>query len=216
MKEEQVKKLVDRFLAWPLPKSVSSDTCVTVPEYQSPRSGTNLLTADEARQMIEHLFANETQREPTLADVYKDPIFATWEAEPKSDNVKKMHYGDLTTVVGAMIRRAFERGQEFPKEIKMNSDNPTFRTPAEERRAEEYIKMTQRVSQLEGELAIEKQTSAYRMHVLKFERQINGTFIETLVAARAALIKIHEFGDTQGVEGALTKINAALSPKEMV
>lgn len=53
---EAIKALVDRFLAWPLPKSVRSDLCVTE-EYPHPRSGTNLLTADEARQMFEYLFA---------------------------------------------------------------------------------------------------------------------------------------------------------------
>lgn len=49
--------LVGRFLAWPLPASVASDLCVTDPNYKFPRSGTCLLTADEARQMFEHLFA---------------------------------------------------------------------------------------------------------------------------------------------------------------
>lgn len=51
-----IKALVDRFLAWPLPKSVRSDLCVTM-DYAFPRSGTNLLGADEARQMLEYLFA---------------------------------------------------------------------------------------------------------------------------------------------------------------
>ncbi len=46
--------LVNRFLAWPLPKTVRSDLCVTM-NYPYPRSGTNLLTADEAQQMIEYL-----------------------------------------------------------------------------------------------------------------------------------------------------------------
>lgn len=47
--------LVDRFLAWPLPDSVCSDQCATTKGYPH-RTGTNLLTADEARQMIEYLF----------------------------------------------------------------------------------------------------------------------------------------------------------------
>lgn len=54
---ELTKVLVDRFLAWNLPKSVCSDTCVTDAKYQHSRSGTNLLSADEARQMIEHLLS---------------------------------------------------------------------------------------------------------------------------------------------------------------
>lgn len=48
-------RLADRFLTWPLPKSVRSDTCVTE-DCSYPRSGTNLLTADEARQMVEYIF----------------------------------------------------------------------------------------------------------------------------------------------------------------
>lgn len=55
--QAKTKALVDRFLAWPLPKSVCSDACVTDSNYKFPRSGTNLLTADEARQMIEYLLA---------------------------------------------------------------------------------------------------------------------------------------------------------------
>lgn len=57
LKASEIKAVVDRFLGWPLPESVCSDTCVTMRPYQFPRSGTNLLTADEARQMIEYLFA---------------------------------------------------------------------------------------------------------------------------------------------------------------
>jgi hypothetical protein len=49
--------LVNRFLAWPLPETVCSDTCVTERNYPFPRVGTNLLTADEARQMLQHVLA---------------------------------------------------------------------------------------------------------------------------------------------------------------
>jgi hypothetical protein len=51
-----IKALTDRFLAWRLPQSVCSDTCVSDQDYKLPRSGTNLLTADEAKQMLEYLF----------------------------------------------------------------------------------------------------------------------------------------------------------------
>ena len=58
--EADLSAMVDRFLAWPLPDSVSSDVCVSVREYGKeegwpPRCGTNLLTADEARQMLTHV-----------------------------------------------------------------------------------------------------------------------------------------------------------------
>ena len=55
-------EMVDRFLSWPLPESVCSDGCVTERDYctkrgypRGARSGTSLLTADEARQMLEHV-----------------------------------------------------------------------------------------------------------------------------------------------------------------
>ena len=57
LSKEQIDGLVDRFLAWPLPKTVCADGCATNPNYPHPRSGTNLLNAPEARQMIEHLLA---------------------------------------------------------------------------------------------------------------------------------------------------------------
>jgi len=50
------EEMVTRFLSWPLPKSVCSDLCVTNRDYKFPRFGTSLLTADEARTMLEHVF----------------------------------------------------------------------------------------------------------------------------------------------------------------
>ena len=47
-------EMVDHFLAWPLPESVCSDQCATQRGYPG-RTGTSLLTADEARQMLEHV-----------------------------------------------------------------------------------------------------------------------------------------------------------------
>lgn len=46
--------MVDRFLSWPLPESVCSDLCVTK-SGEADRIGTQLLTADEARAMLEHV-----------------------------------------------------------------------------------------------------------------------------------------------------------------
>lgn len=56
-----MKTLVDRFLAWPLPKTVASDTCVTNPHYSHPRSGTNLLTAEEAQAMLVYVLGLEDE-----------------------------------------------------------------------------------------------------------------------------------------------------------
>lgn len=54
----KIADLVDKFLTWELPKSVCSDTCVTTRDYPHSRTGTNLLTADEAKQMFEYLLSN--------------------------------------------------------------------------------------------------------------------------------------------------------------
>ena len=59
----EIKALVDRFLAWPLPQTVAADARATNSKYPHPRNGTNLLSADEARQMIEHLLS-AAPREP--------------------------------------------------------------------------------------------------------------------------------------------------------
>lgn len=58
-----IDKLVDAFVAWPLPESVCSDPCATMKGYPN-RSGTNLLTAVEARQMFEYLLTKV--QDPTL------------------------------------------------------------------------------------------------------------------------------------------------------
>lgn len=58
----EIDRMVNLFLAWPLPDSVCSDLCVTDAKYhekwQHKRSGTNLLTEAEARQMIAHVVAS--------------------------------------------------------------------------------------------------------------------------------------------------------------
>ena len=51
-----VDRMVNRFLSWPLPSSVCADACAMDRNYPH-RSGTNLLTAIEAKQMIEHIIA---------------------------------------------------------------------------------------------------------------------------------------------------------------
>lgn len=55
--QAEVKRMVDRFLGWPLPKSVRPDDCVMDQNYSHSRCGTNLLTATEATQMIEYMLA---------------------------------------------------------------------------------------------------------------------------------------------------------------
>lgn len=50
-REQILKGLVAKFLAWPLPESVCSDTCASIRGYPH-RTGTVLLDAVEAEQML--------------------------------------------------------------------------------------------------------------------------------------------------------------------
>ena len=60
-----IDKMVDRFLAWKLPGDFGPGAGVTFnPSHIAPSSphwptGTNLLTADQTRQMFEHVTADE-------------------------------------------------------------------------------------------------------------------------------------------------------------
>lgn len=49
-----IEKMVERFLNWKLPETVCSDLCVTHLG-QADRVGTNMLTAAEAKNMLEHV-----------------------------------------------------------------------------------------------------------------------------------------------------------------
>lgn len=51
--------MVSRFLTWNLPDSVAVDECATMENFPHPRTGTCLLTAVEARAMLEHVLADE-------------------------------------------------------------------------------------------------------------------------------------------------------------
>lgn len=50
--------LAERFCAAPLPESVCSDPCATMPGYPH-RTGTNLLTVVEAEQVLTHVLTQE-------------------------------------------------------------------------------------------------------------------------------------------------------------
>ena len=56
-------KIVEKFLKWPLPSSVCCDFCATKPGV-TYRSGTNLLSATEAKQMFEYIL-DINKEEPT-------------------------------------------------------------------------------------------------------------------------------------------------------
>lgn len=58
-----IAKMVDRFLEWPLPKSFNPDNGIVIRDDGriTPPVGTNLLNAEQAREMI--LYMLETDRE---------------------------------------------------------------------------------------------------------------------------------------------------------
>lgn len=64
-----MKKLVNKFLSWPLPETVCSDLCATMPNYPH-RTGTTLLTADEAEQMLKYVVGSVLEER----DQYKNML----------------------------------------------------------------------------------------------------------------------------------------------
>lgn len=73
-----IDEMVDRFLSWKLPTTVAADQCATDSSYPHTRTGTNLLTANEARQMIEHILTVE-EWQGELSDEDRAKIDAAWE-----------------------------------------------------------------------------------------------------------------------------------------
>ena len=67
MSKKLIDKMVDRFLCWKLPKDFCPDCGISFDgrkddEWNKNKTwpiGTNLLTADQARQMIEHLLSDD-------------------------------------------------------------------------------------------------------------------------------------------------------------
>lgn len=49
-------EMVNRFLTWPLPKSVCADQCACIHNHPD-RTGTNLLSFNEAKAMLQHVLA---------------------------------------------------------------------------------------------------------------------------------------------------------------
>jgi hypothetical protein len=93
-----VKALANRFLGWPLPEGHVSDGCVTIGDYQFPRSGTNLLDAQEAEEMFRYVLdgyrqvvhiqldENDPAPERTIEEVTKELAAEGQEYFPKGEN----------------------------------------------------------------------------------------------------------------------------------
>jgi hypothetical protein len=56
MTDDQLTALAERFCAAPLPATVCADACATMPNYPN-RTGTNLLTVAEAREVLAFVLA---------------------------------------------------------------------------------------------------------------------------------------------------------------
>jgi hypothetical protein len=67
----KIKDLVDRFLSWPLPADVCADLCATMRDYPH-RSGTTLLTAAQAEQMLNHVVGPLFDEISDLQEVLED------------------------------------------------------------------------------------------------------------------------------------------------
>lgn len=73
MTDEQIKRMVDRFLMWRLPDDFAPDAGIsfdpisnkgTPHEYRHVPVGTNLLTAIQAEQMVRHMLDIERSAQP--------------------------------------------------------------------------------------------------------------------------------------------------------
>lgn len=68
--DAKIARMVDLFLAWPLPKSVHPDDCVMNPDYPLELSGTHLLTATEAENMIRFILKDEKAQVESSVNEY--------------------------------------------------------------------------------------------------------------------------------------------------
>ena len=95
-----VSRLVDKFLSWPLPEGVCSDPCACERGYPH-RSGTNLLTATEAEQMIRHLLGPALSKDATTeeeGESFTQGFFEGVEHE-KSANGRDQRPGDQNAMI---------------------------------------------------------------------------------------------------------------------
>ena len=83
--------MVQRFLSWPLPASVRADLVAAVgPPHSFQRTGTNLLTATEARAMLEHVLAGSPAIEGPDPDTLR-----RWQEQKRSGDGSTRTVGDL-------------------------------------------------------------------------------------------------------------------------
>src|SRR4029079_8364774 len=102
-REQIVKALVDKFLTWPLPESVCSDLCATKQGYPH-RSGTTLLSAVEAKQMIEYLLADLSLYKKTEGAPMIDTMISKFLLKFPGGRAEHEFYrcDDVDTVIAAL------------------------------------------------------------------------------------------------------------------
>ncbi|WP_203309783.1 hypothetical protein [Sphingomonas beigongshangi] len=69
--------LANRFVATPLPEGVAADLCATRADYPHQRYGTNLLTVDQAAQMLGEILGDLLD-EDRLAEIIDDSLDMDW------------------------------------------------------------------------------------------------------------------------------------------
>jgi hypothetical protein len=90
----EIDILVDRFLSCPLPDSVCADLCATK---QGPgRSGTNLLTIEEAKEVLERIL-------PSSREMGRDDVYTLIDGERDHQDAKWGEIEDHPHEVGSWI-----------------------------------------------------------------------------------------------------------------
>jgi hypothetical protein len=129
-------EMVSRFLTWPLPGDVSVDPCAMALDYPG-RCGTNLLTHQQARAMLEHVLGGSSdaeteayaegrddERQEVRAEVLRELL--EWEAE----YMQQARGGDNT---GASDHRA-DAAREIHDHLRSSwSTRDKITNPGEER-----------------------------------------------------------------------------------
>jgi len=112
--------LAERFCNAPLPESVCADPCATDLTYRFPRTGANLLTIKEARQVLAHVLEpvinTESEQQGFLADTKLARILQLGDRSVTE-------IPGLTEAVDAM-RQAFEETRRNQEAQRSNTPPP--------------------------------------------------------------------------------------------
>lgn len=110
--------MVTRFLTWKLPTSVYPDGQPGDPN----RTGTNLLSAAEARQMLEHVLEDEPEPVAVLTDERIDKIWDAHQDAPQFD----FRYLVTRAILAAAVPPGHVVVPASVKTLMEDFDNPCF------------------------------------------------------------------------------------------